>query len=130
MKETEPPEPGTVWWCDGPALSFEAHFKRRPVLVLGVREKEGENGTIVCEVIVAPLSSKRRYGQEQAVTHRGGISYLTGRIAAVPPDALLSSLGVWEGFAKWSSAQNARSAPCTNVLTLWFRAFIAKWRQP
>lgn len=96
--------PGTVWWCDGVALSFEAHFKRRPVLVLGVRV--GESGESA-EVVVAPLSSRLRYGQEQAVTHAGGVSYLTGQVATVPAAALYKSLGAWDGFADWSAAQQA-----------------------
>ena len=105
-------EPGQVWWCDGLALSFEVHFKRRPVLVLGVLEES--------EVMVAPLSSKQRFGQEQAVTHDGGISYLTGQVATVSQTALLKPLGVWEGFPEWSAAQNAPPPP-----SFWTR--LRKW---
>ena len=79
------------------ALGFEAHFKRRPVLVLAVNE----NGTL----LVAPLSSRRYQGQEQTVTHEGGISYLTGRATEIPAGALLSPLGNWEGFDSWRAAQ-------------------------
>jgi hypothetical protein len=79
-------------------LSFEAHFKRRPVLVLAILE---ENNAL----LVAPLSSQRRYGQERAVTHTGGVSYLTGRAAEVPRSALLTPLGAWEGFADWRNEQ-------------------------
>lgn len=88
-------EPGQVWWCDGVALEFEPHFKRRPVLLLAVGER----------LLVAPLSSKRVQGQEQAVTHRGGVSYLTGKAVEISADALLSPLGAWDGFADWRAAQ-------------------------
>ncbi len=80
------------------ALSFEAHFKRRPIVVLAILE---ENDTL----LVAPLSSQRRHGQEKAVTHMDGVSYLTGRAAEVPRSALLKPLGVWEGFADWRNEQ-------------------------
>ncbi len=92
--------PGQVWWCDGAALSFEAHFKRRPVLVLAILE---ENDALF--LLVAPLSSKRRHGQEQAVTHVGGVSYLTGAAVPVPTAALLTPLGAWDGFAHWRAEQ-------------------------
>ncbi len=110
MNPVEPPElaPGQVWWCDGSALAFEAHFKRRPVLVLGVRDPGPDGATP--EVVVAPLSSARRFGQEQAVTHAGGVSYLTGHMVTVPSDALRKPLGTWDGFAAWSEEQN-RPAP-------------------
>lgn len=56
-------------------------------------------------LLVAPLSSKRRYGQEQTVTHAGGISYLTGSAAEVPRSALLTPLGAWDGFTVWQDEQ-------------------------
>jgi hypothetical protein len=56
-------------------------------------------------LLVAPLSSKRRFGQEQAVTHAAGLSYLTGGAAQVPRSTLLTPLGVWEGFADWRGEQ-------------------------
>lgn len=79
-------------------MSFEAHFKRRPVLVLAILE---ENDAL----LVAPLSSHRRHGQEQAVTHAAGVSYLTGHAAEVPRSALRKPLGAWEGFADWRNEQ-------------------------
>jgi hypothetical protein len=91
--------PGQVWWCDGVALGFEAHFKRRPVLVLEAREPG--------MLLVAPLSSKRVHGQETAVTHAGGVSFLTGRAQEISPDALLAPLGAWDGFAAWRADQQA-----------------------
>ena len=93
--------PGQVWWCDGAALSFEAHFKRRPVLILDI-----QGGLLR----VAPLSSKRRHGQEQQVTHTGGVSYLTGQIAEVPAVALLTPLSAWDGFARWRAEQEQAAA--------------------
>jgi hypothetical protein len=105
-------EPGQVWWCDGAALSFEAHFKRRPVLVLGVRDGEGASGgSEPPEVVVAPLSSRRRFGQEQAVTHAGGVSFLTGHIAVVARESLLKPLGAWDGFGAWAAEQKAPPSP-------------------
>lgn len=110
--------PGQVWWCDGVSLGFEAHFKRRPVLVLAVRD----SGTL----LVAPLSSKRSVGQEQAVTHAGGVSFLTGRAAEVPAEALLSPLGAWEGFDAWRAARTEatekarRAAAWIERLRRWF----------
>jgi len=98
--------PGQVWWCDGVALGFEAHFKRRPVLVLQIRCGEDDPvGGSGDTLLVAPLSSKRRFGQEQTVTHAGGVSYLTGQAAEVSADALLSPLGTWDGFAAWRAEQ-------------------------
>lgn len=94
--------PGQVWWCDGVALSFEPCFKRRPVLVLTVSASAAGPEALLA---VAPLSSHRRCGQEQAVTHAGGVSYLTGSICEVPLSALYRPLGVWEGFADWQAAQ-------------------------
>jgi mRNA-degrading endonuclease toxin of MazEF toxin-antitoxin module len=88
---------GSVWWCDGSALSFEAYFKRRPVLV--VSQDSGNR------VHVMPLSSKRRFGQEQMVTHDGGISFMTGAMTAVSVAALQKSLGVWAGFENWQREQ-------------------------
>lgn len=95
--DSQSPTPGTVWWCDGAALAFEAYFKRRPILVLSVLG----DGTL----LVAPLSSKRRFGQEQAVTHSGGVSFLTGQVCEVSADALLSPLGAWEDFEAWRAEQ-------------------------
>jgi mRNA-degrading endonuclease toxin of MazEF toxin-antitoxin module len=111
-----PPEPGTVWWCDGHYLAFEAHFKRRPVLILAAQE----DGTL----LVAPLSSKRRHGQEQAVTHAGGLSFLTGDVRSVPPTALQKPLGSWEGFAAWHAEQEAASRAAER-----WRSFIGCLRQ-
>ncbi len=102
--------PGQVWWCDGVALGFEAHFKRRPVLVLAVND----DGSL----LVAPLSSRRFQGQEQAVTHAGGVSFLTGRAVEVPAAALLSPLGTWEGFATWRAAQQ-QAADTAGRVTAW-----------
>jgi hypothetical protein len=113
------PEPtsGDVWWCDGVALGFEAHFKRRPVLVLTVND----DGSL----LVAPLSSKRLQGQETPVTHDGGVSYLTGRACTVPPDALLSPLGTWEGFADWRASQE-RAAEAAARTGAWL-ARLRRW---
>ena len=105
-------EPGQVWWCDGAALSFEAYFKRRPVLVLGLRDGEGESGgSGPVGIVVAPLSSRRRFGQEQAVTHAGGVSFLTGHIAVVARESLLKPLGSWDGFGAWAAEQKAPPSP-------------------
>ena len=117
-----PPEgggvlPGPVWWCDGVSLGFEAHFKRRPVLVLAINE----NGSL----LVAPLSSRRYQGQEQAVTHEGGISYLTGRATDIPAEALLSPLGSWEGFEPWRAAQQ-QAADAAGRVNYWL-ARLRRW---
>ena len=121
MPSASPPPddiaPGQVWWCDGVALGFEAHFKRRPVLVLQVRDED--------RLLVAPLSSRRRYGQEQAVTHEGGISFLTGRAAEVPLGALLTSLGAWDGFPAWEAEQQ-RAAESAARLGGWL-ARLRRW---
>jgi len=116
--------PGQVWWCDGVALGFEAHFKRRPALVLRVCRSEhpGEDGDTL---LVAPLSSKRRFGQEQAVTHAGGVSYLTGRAAEVPVNALLSPLGTWDGFTEWQATQQ-QAAEAAAQAANWF-ARLRRW---
>ena len=106
---------GQVWWCDGVALGFEAHFKRRPVLVLEIRSDN---------LLVAPLSSKRPHGQEQAVTHAGGVSFLTGRAARVPPNALLSPLGAWEGFDAWRMEQEKAAQTAERV-----RSWLARLRR-
>ena len=116
--DSSAPEPGTVWWCDGAALAFEAYFKRRPVLVLRPLDDD--------TVLVAPLSSKRRFGQEQAVTHGGGVSFLTGQVCEVSADALLSPLGAWDGFEAWRAEQHGVSAHSANGsfferLRRWFR---------
>jgi hypothetical protein len=87
-------QPGQVWWCDGIALAFDPYYKRRPVLIVGV---EGDTAHII------PLSSKRRYGQETAVTHGRGVSYMAGPVRPVPATALLKSLGSWDGFAEWQN---------------------------
>ncbi len=100
--------PGQVWWCDGVALGFEAHFKRRPVLVLAV---QGDT------LLVAPLSSRRRHGQEQAVTHEGGVSFLTDRALPVPADALLSPLGAWHGFHTWRESLQSAAASAERITT-------------
>ena len=105
--------PGQVWWCDGAALGFEAYFKRRPVLVLTV----GDDDTL----LVAPLSSKRRFGQEHEVTHDRGVSYLTGTVATVPTVALDAYLGDWPGFPAWRESQQPaprRRPPALNVRAL------------
>jgi len=112
--------PGQVWWCDGAALSFEAHFKRRPVLVLAILE---ENDML----LVAPLSSRRRYGQEQAVTHAKGVSYLTGGAVPVPPAALLTPLGAWDGFADWRDEQ-ARAAEASDRARNWLARLRNWWK--
>jgi hypothetical protein len=85
--------PGQVWWCDGAALAFEAYFKRRPVLVVTPGDAGGWQ--------VIPLSSKRRFGQETAVTHAGGISYMTGALVTVPARSLVKPFGAWDGFTVW-----------------------------
>jgi hypothetical protein len=85
--------PGQVWWCDGAALAFEAYFKRRPVLVVAPGDSAGWQ--------VIPLSSKRRFGQETAVTHAGGVSYMTGALVTVPTRNLVKPLGTWDGFTTW-----------------------------
>lgn len=102
------PEPGTIWWCDGTALEFEANFKRRPVLILAIRDD--------ASLVVAPLSSHRRYGQEQEVAHSGGVSYMTGTVSCIIADALLKPLGRWEGFEAWREQQNVEAGP-----SLWER---------
>ena len=123
MSSASPPPdvaPGQVWWCDGVALGFEAHFKRRPVLVLQVFDEN--------RLLVAPLSSRRRYGQEHAVTHAGGVSFLTGRAAEVPGDALLSPLGAWDGFDAWE-AERRRAAESAARLSHWL-ARLRRWFSP
>jgi hypothetical protein len=110
-------QPGQVWWCDGVALGFEAHFKRRPVLVLSETAET---------LLVAPLSSRPHHGQERQVTHKGGISFLTGRALEVSPDALLAPLGVWDGFDNWRAEQQVaanaavRAADWRTRLKRWF----------
>ena len=104
------PSPGQAWWFDGAALGLEAHFKRRPVLVLDIRPDD--------TLLVAPLSSKRRHGQEQAVTHAGGVSFLTGQAIEVPAAALLSPLGSWEGFPVWRETQQQAAATASRI-TAW-----------
>lgn len=101
-------------------MSFEAHFKRRPVLVLAILE---ENDAL----LVAPLSSRRRHGQEQAVTHAGGVSYLIGRAAEVPQSALLTPLGAWEGFADWRREQQ-RGAEAAARARDWLARMLARSR--
>lgn len=119
MSATPPTEvhPGQVWWCDGLALGFEAHFKRRPVLLLEARGGE--------TLLVAPLSSRRRFGQETRVTHDGGASYLTGRAAEVPRAALLAPLGFWEGFAAWQETQRAAAEGAARAAS--WRERIRRW---
>jgi hypothetical protein len=92
-----PVAPGQVWWCDGVALSFEPYFKRRPVLIVAVEE----DGTLV----VMPLSSRRHYGQETAVLHAGGTSYMTGAWTRVTAANLAKPLGEWADFAAWEAEQ-------------------------
>src|SRR5438128_364296 len=94
--------PGQVWWCDGVALSFEPYFKRRPVLIVAVEE----DGTLV----VMPLSSRRRFGQETAVLHAGGTSYMTGGWTRVAAANLAKPLGIWPDFAAWEAEQRAAAA--------------------
>lgn len=103
--------PGQVWWCDGVALGWEAHFKRRPVLLLARVNKESASsvGDDAARFLVLPLSSRRRFGQERAVTHEGGVSYFSDRPAAVSAAALLSPLGTWDGFAAWRAEQERAS---------------------
>ena len=69
-------------------------------------------------LLVAPLSSKRLCGQEQAVTHNGGVSFLTGRALEVPATALLSPLGAWDGFDAWREAQQNAAVTAERV-TAW-----------
>lgn len=92
--------PGHVWWCDGISLAFDPYYKRRPVLIVGIEEDT---------LHVIPLSSKRRYGQETAVTHNRGVSYMTGAIHQVPTAALQKSLGSWVGFSAWYESQQGNA---------------------
>lgn len=92
--------PGQVWWCDGIALQFDPYSKRRPVLILQVTDDGAD---------VIPLSSRRRYGQETAVHHQGGISYMTGSIHPVPRTALQKPLGFWSEYPTWLEQQRTLS---------------------
>jgi hypothetical protein len=95
--DRSPLEPGQVWWCDGVALSFDPYYKRRPILIVAVEE----DGTLV----VIPLSSRRHFGQETAVVHARGTSYMTGVWIRVGPDSLVKPLGEWPDFAGWEAEQ-------------------------
>ena len=78
-------------------------------------------------LLVAPLSSRRRYGQEQAVTHAKGVSYLTGGAVPVPPAALLTPLGAWDGFADWRDEQ-ARAAEASDRARNWLARLRNWWK--
>lgn len=120
--------PGQVWWCDGAALGFEPRFKRRPVLVLAVAaSEEGPADVAAPPLIVAPLSSRRRHGQETAVEHRAGRSFLTGEVREVPAAALRSSLGAWPGFDAWRADQR-RAAGAAERTRRWLARLRGWWR--
>jgi hypothetical protein len=101
-----PVAPGQVWWCEGVALSFDPYYKRRPVLVVAVEE----DGSLV----VMPLSSRRWYGQEIAVLHAGGTSYMTGAWTRLPAESLVKPLGDWEGFAAWEAERRTGAGERTD----------------
>lgn len=94
--------PGQVWWCQGSYLGFEWKLKTRPVLVL-----KAQGG----RVDVAILTSKGHLGSVE-VTHRKGVSYLTGKLAQVPCEALLDYMGDWAGYADFVAGAPAQGRGC------------------
>lgn len=105
--ETTMPEvrPGQVWWCQGSYLEFEWHLKTRPVLILKVEDDS---------IQVAILTSKSHLGSIP-VTHRKGVSYLTGKVATVPREALLNDMGEWEGFSEFLAGKSSSKKGCTSL---------------
>jgi hypothetical protein len=95
-------QPGQIWWCQGTYLGFDLQLKTRPVLILKVEEDQVE---------VALLTSKRHLGSIE-IQHRKGSSYLTGKIAQVPQEALLNYLDDWTGFADFISGSPAKQKGC------------------
>ena len=94
------PRPGEVWWCEGGALGFADGGKTRPVLVV---RAEGADARVV------PLTSRKPESGGMAVTHRGGLSWMTaGQPESVPRVSLISSLGPWPGFAAWQRGGGRR----------------------
>ncbi len=95
-------QPGQIWWCQGSYLGFDWQLKTRPVVVLGV--KGGR-------VDVAILTSKSHLGSVE-VAHRKGVSYLTGKIASVPREALLDYIGDWAEYPAFVSGASTRGRGC------------------
>ena len=95
---SQAPRQGEIWWCQGGSLGLNDGSKTRPVLVV---DFDG-----AADVLVLPLTSQKPETSGTLISHRGGVSWMTGNMAnarRVGKAALISPLGMWPGFAAWKN---------------------------